>query len=98
MKKGMALMLCILCTPVFFSSTVYAQDSVLKAGIAKTDITPSESLYMGGYDSNMRDKPSDGTFGKIYVRALVFDDSRTKVAFVISDLVDCRDHDEIPSY
>ena len=88
-------MLCIPCTLLFLSLTVFAQDSVLKAGIAKTDITPSESLYMGGYDSNMRDKPSDGTFGKIYIRALVFDNSKTKVAFVISDIVGYRGYDEI---
>ena len=95
MKKDMALMLCMFCTLVFLSPDVYAQDSVLKAGIAKTDITPSESLYMGGYDSNMRDQPSDGAYGKIYIRALVFDNAITKVAFVICDLVDCSNHDEI---
>ncbi|MBA7570152.1 hypothetical protein ES708_11899 [subsurface metagenome] len=85
MKKLMRAFVII--TALIVHMPVYAQDTVLMAGIAKTDITPTESLYMGGYDSNMRDKPSDGTFGKIYIRALVFDDSKTKVAFVVTEFV-----------
>lgn len=64
-----------------------AQKDVLKAGIAKTDITPSERLYMGGYDSSCRSEPSQGSDGKIYARALVFDDGTQKFAFVEADIV-----------
>ena len=70
-----------------FSIEGYSQGMVLKAGIAKTDITPTESLYMGGYDSNMRMGPSDGTYSKIYIRALVSDDNINKVVFVESNIV-----------
>ena len=60
---------------------------VFKAGIAKVDITPTESLYMGGYDQSGRMGPSDGVFGKIYVRAIVFDDDIERVAFIELDVV-----------
>ena len=73
----------------------YAGETGLAAGVAKTDITPKESLYMGGYDSNMRDMPSEGTYGKIYIRAIVFDDAEKKIAFVVSDIVGYRGYDTI---
>jgi hypothetical protein len=78
----MIAILAIIC-----SSKVSGQFSTLRAGIAKTDITPSERLFMGGYDSSCRSEPSDGTDSKIYVRALVFDDNNSKVAFIEVDIV-----------
>lgn len=72
---------------VFFSLKSFSMNSVLKAGIAKVDITPKESLYMGGYDSSCRAAPSEGAMGNIYIRALVFDDNATRIAFIEADLV-----------
>jgi hypothetical protein len=76
--------------PAFFLSALislngYSQQ--LKAGVAKTDITPTERLFMGGYDSSCRAEPSDGADGKIYARALAFDDNSSKVVFVEVDVV-----------
>lgn len=66
----------------------FSEDFVLKAGIAKVvDITPTESLYMGGYDESCRTGSSDGVFGNIYIRSLVFDNGTNKVAFIIVDIV-----------
>lgn len=65
----------------------FSQDRVLKAGIARTDITPSEDLYMGGYDESCRSGPSNGVFGNIFIRALVFDDNVSRVVFVETDIV-----------
>ncbi len=76
-----------------YSTGIFAQTPVLKAGIAKTDITPTESLYMGGYDSSCRSEPSSGSDGKIYVRALVFDDNTSKVVFIETDIVSFPDED-----
>ena len=70
-----------------FQPAIYAQENGLKVGVAKTDITPVESLYMGGYDSNMRMDPSDGAYGKIYIRAILFDDYVNKIVFIESDIV-----------
>lgn len=69
----------------------YSQETVLKAGIARTDITPTESLYLAGYD--LRETPSDRVYGNIYVRALAFDDSVTQVVFIESDVVYYPDYD-----
>ena len=71
---------------LFFMSLVfvkgYAKDHILRAGIAKVDITPSESVYLEGYDESCREDPSDGVFAKIYVRALVFDDNAQKIVLI----------------
>jgi hypothetical protein len=74
---------------------VHAKKEELSAGVAKTDITPTESLYMGGYSANMRDAPSDGTYGRIFIRSIAFDDSANKLVFIVSDLVGYEDYDGI---
>lgn len=66
---------------------IFPRQNNLKAGIAKVDITPTESLYMGGYDSSCRVGPSDGVDGKIYVRTLILDDNSNRVAFIEIDVV-----------
>jgi len=63
----------------------FSQNIILKAGIAKTDITPTENLYMGGYTG--REGPSNGVYGKIFTRALVFDDNISRVVFIENDIV-----------
>ena len=65
----------------------FSKEPVLKAGIAKVDITPIENLYMGGYDKSCRMDPSNGSFGKIYIRSLVFDDNAKRIAFIEIDVV-----------
>jgi len=87
MKGKFLIFSIILLLSAVFSLEGYSQGMVLKAGVSKTDITPTESLYMGGYDSNMRAEPSDGAYGKIYIRAIVFDDTINKVVFIESDIV-----------
>jgi len=63
---------------------VFAQQLVLKAGVAKTDITPAEPVRLGGY--SLRDGPTTGVYGKLYLTALVFDDTKKKVLFVEANL------------
>lgn len=89
--SGLIFVLLTLTSPDGFS-----QESNLKAGIAKVDITPVESLYMGGYDESGRPDPSDGVFGKIYIRALVFDDTKSRIAIIESDIVSISDKDYLP--
>jgi hypothetical protein len=71
-------------TTLFYSES-FSQEMKLKAGVARTDITPAESLYMGGYSGRMG--PSDGVHGNLYIRVLVFDDNANRVAFIESDIV-----------
>jgi len=73
----------------------YSQKAQLKAGIAKVDITPSESLYMGGYDESGRPGPSDGVYGRIYIRALVFDDNIHRIVFIETDMVSLPNPDYV---
>jgi hypothetical protein len=86
-NKTGSLLLMIFILPAFITSQSFSQKATLKAGIAKVDITPTENLYMGGYDESCRSRPSDGVYGKIYLRALVFDDNKTRIAFIEADVV-----------
>jgi len=56
----------------------------LKAGYARADITPSQPVWMGGYE--LRNAPSDGVWDKIYLRTLVLEVNGTRVAFIVADL------------
>lgn len=71
----------------------FSQNAVLQAGIARVDMTPSENLYMGGYDESCRAGRSDGAYGKIYIRALLFEDNIRKVVFVECDIVSISSED-----
>jgi neutral ceramidase len=71
----------------FYNPAAFSQNAPLKAGISKIDITPTENLYMGGYDESCRSGPSDGVYGKIYIRALVFDVNSNRVVFIEADIV-----------
>jgi neutral ceramidase len=65
-----------------------AQD--LRAGYAKADITPTGPVMMGGYD--LRGTPSVGIHGhdRLYARALVFEASGVRVAFLEADIIMIR--------
>ena len=80
---------------VLVCSKSYSQETRLRAGIARTDITPTEGLYMGGYDMTFRPGRSDGAYGNIYTRALVFDDNTRQIVFVEVDIVSFPDEDYI---
>ena len=57
-----------------------------KAGVARTVITPSESMWMAGYAS--REEPATGTIHDLMAKALVIDDSSGYRALLITmDLV-----------
>ena len=81
---------------IFLEARVCSQKATLRAGIARTDITPTENLYMGGYDMTFRPDRSIGTYGSIYTRALVFDDGSRQVAFIEADVVSLPDGDYLP--
>jgi hypothetical protein len=80
----------------FFVPKGFSQNAVLKAGIAKIDITPTENLYLGGYADSGRVGPSDGVYGKIYIRALVLDDDINRIVFIEADIVSLPPEDYVP--
>lgn len=96
MKKSVIIFFFILLQISLFSFICSSKEPVLKAGISKVDITPSENLYMGGYEETCRMDKSDGSAGKIFIRALVFDDSFRKVAFVEADIVSLPNENYMP--
>ncbi len=96
MKNKLILKRCIirfiLLTFIFllFPLQSHGQDILLRAGISKADITPEKSIYLGGY--RLRTEPSDGVYGKLYTRVLVFDDNIQKIVFIENDVIGFRDH------
>jgi len=78
---------------VLISGVVAARPQELRAGYGKADITPTGPVMMGGYD--LRGAPSDGIHGndKLYARALVFEASGVRVAFIEADVIEIQGHD-----
>jgi hypothetical protein len=97
MKKAHGILFALIFIQlVTVRSGIYAQHTMLRAGIARTDITPTEGLYMGGYDMTFRPGRSDGAYGNIYTRALVFDDNVSRVVFIEADVVSLPHEDYLP--
>ena len=67
-------------------SPCYAQNNIWKAGTARIDITPKDTLWLAGYAS--RDHGAEGTLHKIWVKALAIEDQKgNRGVLVTSDLL-----------
>jgi len=76
------------CLPlVLFSTTSFAgPEAAFLAGVSKTVITPSESIWMSGYAS--RDKPSEGKIHDLYAKALALqDEDGNRVVLLTTDII-----------
>jgi len=82
----------LLFTALLLFATVASWAQELRAGYAKVDITPAGPVDLDGY--NLRDAPSDGIHGsdRLYARALVFEASGLRVAFVEADVIEIQGH------
>jgi hypothetical protein len=58
---------------------------MLKAGVAKVDITPPVGMWMAGFDERVF--PSLAVHVPLWARAVVFDDGETRVGPVALDLI-----------
>jgi hypothetical protein len=77
MKRSLALLAVI--------ASACQAEAGWKAGAAKVDVTPKESIWLSGYGN--RTKPSEGVLAPIYVKAAAFEDSAgTTAVLVTSDL------------
>ncbi len=56
----------------------------LRAGFAKIEITPKVPAYLAGY--GMRNKPSEGVHDQLFLRTMVLDDGKLRLAILSSDL------------
>lgn len=59
----------------------------LRAGSARTDITPDEPIQLSGYGPGTLDRTSTGVHSPLSATALVLDDGTTTVAVVAVDLL-----------
>lgn len=79
-------------TLIFFTAfSARSQPTVTtwKAGVAKTNITPQESMWMAGYAA--RDRPSEGILHDLWAKALVLEDPKGKLAVLVTlDIVGIR--------
>jgi neutral ceramidase len=65
-------------------STLAAAD--FRAGVARNNITPRESLWLSGYAS--RTRPAEGTLNELFAKALAIEDRKGKrVVIVTTDLI-----------
>jgi neutral ceramidase len=65
------------------------QDGGWKAGVARVNITPLESMWMAGYAA--RNHPSEGKLHDLWAKALVLEDSSGNLAVLVTmDLVGIR--------
>jgi neutral ceramidase len=74
---------------LFFSLSAQTEESsgktgVLRAGIARIDITPDIPVILYGYSS--RKTPSEGIHDHLYARAVAFENNGKKLVMVSSDL------------
>ena len=77
---GIGLLLWIgSCTTVCFGQTA---TPTWKAGVARTSITPQESMWMAGFAA--RDRPSDGVLNELWAKALVLEDAAGQRAILVS--------------
>jgi len=64
----------------------FAERAVLKAGVARVEITPSVGTPLAGY-SKRHGKPSTGIRDPLYVRALVLTQGQETAVFVSGDML-----------
>lgn len=68
------------------SCSVFSAEGLWKAGVAKANITPTESMWLSGYAS--RTKPSDGKVTDLWIKILALEDISGKRAIILtSDLL-----------
>ena len=67
-----------------FASCLQANAAVMKAGVAKVDITPPSGVQMWGYFDRL--KGAEGTLDPLYARVLVLEAGDRRLAYVDLDL------------
>ncbi len=82
----MVCMRTFLLAGLFCTTLLQPLSAAWKAGLAKVNITPRETIFMAGYGS--RTHPSEGVLADIYVKALALEDeSGARAVLVTSELL-----------
>ena len=87
--KSKSLVLFIVTFLIFFTSSAQQEKSpqqqgILRAGIAKIDITPDIPVMLYGYSS--RNSLSEGIHDRLYARAVVFENAGKKFVLISTDI------------
>jgi hypothetical protein len=68
------------------ASSLVAQETTWKMGLAKAKITPDEAIWLAGYGG--RDRPAEGTLHDLWIKVLALEDAQGNRAVVLtSDLL-----------
>ncbi len=79
------LVVSLVATPPFLEGSKASADT-WKAGLARVDITPTESMWMAGYAG--RNRPSEGTLHPLWVKVVALEDAQgNKGVIVTSDIL-----------
>src|SRR5579871_4411064 len=73
--------LCIVTFGLALVGFVHAQDSVWKAGVAKTIVTPEKAVWLAGYGSK---RPPDGKLHDLWMKALALQDAAGNRAILVT--------------
>ncbi len=73
---------CRFLTFIFALATASTAAESWKAGVARVDITPKESIWLAGYAS--RKKPSEGVRQRLHLKALALEDSAGIVSVLVT--------------
>lgn len=74
---------CLFLTIVFFLAFRVCGSPVIRVGVGKTDITPTEPMRLYGYTA--RKTPSIGIYDPLFCRSVVFDDGSNRAIIVSLD-------------
>lgn len=90
MKRNILFLIaCFFLLSFPFAGYTLHEQPLWKAGVAKVNITPEESMWMAGYAS--RNRPSEGKRTDLWAKALVVEDANgNRAVFVSTDLVGIR--------
>lgn len=65
-----------------FAASEQTPANLWKVGLAKADITPAQSLWLGGYA--MRDHPAEGAIHPLWIKAMALQDKNGHRAIIIT--------------
>jgi neutral ceramidase len=83
MNKLIERIYCSFVLIVFLLTVQLYAGSIIKVGVGKVDITPTQPMMLYGYAA--RTTPSIGIYDPLFCRSVVFDDGATKAVIISQD-------------
>ncbi len=80
--RGKAITVIFFLSFLTWNEPLFAQSDLWQAGVARVDITPTDSLWLAGYA--VRDHSVEGTLHKLWAKALAVKDENGKIGVLIT--------------